>query len=140
MTLCVDGIWRIFGNSLPIVIYTHYSFMSPAKFERCVPSDIKIKGTSVSPTLSVDLKSTSMLKSSSISPYLSLLQPVCSVHFGIEAFWWSITVNAMLRGVNDMLAVGWPPHRSSHTFDDFSTPIFERAFVIVMTSHILQSV
>jgi len=54
MMLCIEGIWRSFEDRLPIVIYTSYSFMSPAKFERCIPSDMKIKGTSVSPTLSVD--------------------------------------------------------------------------------------
>jgi len=54
MTLCVEGVWGIFEDTLPIVIYTGHSFLSPAKFERCVPSDMKIKGTSVSPTLSVD--------------------------------------------------------------------------------------
>jgi hypothetical protein len=54
MTLCVEGVWRIFEDRLPIAIYTGHSFLSPAKFKRCVPSDLKIKGTSISPTLSVD--------------------------------------------------------------------------------------
>jgi len=48
-TLCVEAIWRIFEDRLPIVIYTGHSFLSPAKFERCVPSDMTIKGTSASP-------------------------------------------------------------------------------------------
>jgi hypothetical protein len=54
MTLCGEGIRRSFEDSFPILIYTGHSFLLPAKFERCVPSDMKIKGTSVSPTLSVD--------------------------------------------------------------------------------------
>jgi hypothetical protein len=53
MMLCVEGIWRIFEDRLPIVIYTGHSFLSPATLERCVPSDMKIKGTSISLTLSV---------------------------------------------------------------------------------------
>jgi len=54
MTLCVEGIWRIFEDRLPIVIYIGHSVLSPAIFERCVPSDMKIKRTSVSPALSID--------------------------------------------------------------------------------------
>jgi len=54
MMLCVEGIWQIFDDRLPIVIYTGYYVLSPAKFERCVLSDMNIKGTSVSPTLSFD--------------------------------------------------------------------------------------
>ena len=59
MTLCVEGIWRNFENRLPIVIYTGNSFMWPAKLKRCVPSDMTIKGTSVSPSLSADSTSVS---------------------------------------------------------------------------------
>jgi len=140
MTLCVQGIWRIFDDRLRFVIYTGHSFLSPAKFERCVPSDMKIKGTSVSPTLSVFSMSISTLLSSSISAYLCLAPQVQSVHFGIEAFRWSLAVEAMLRGVNEMLGVGWLPHQPSHAFDDVSTPEFDRALVIVIPSHILLSV
>jgi len=53
MMLCVKGVWRIFDDRLSIVIYAGHSFLSPAKFEKCVPSDMKMKGTRVSPTLSV---------------------------------------------------------------------------------------
>jgi len=104
--LGVEGIWRIFEDRLPIVIYTGHSFLSPAKFERCVQSDIMIKVTSVSSTLSIDLTSISTLLSSSISPYLCLPPPVRSVHFGIEAFRGRIAVKATLRGKNEMLSVG----------------------------------
>jgi hypothetical protein len=52
--LCVEGNRRIFEDRLPIVIYIGHSVLPLAKFERCVPLDMKIKGTSVSPTLSVD--------------------------------------------------------------------------------------
>ena len=53
-TLCVQGVLRSFEDRLPIVIYTGHSFLSRAKFETCVLSDMKIKGTSESPTMSVD--------------------------------------------------------------------------------------
>ena len=39
-----------------------------------------------------------------------------------------------------MLGVGWLPHQPSHAFDDVSTPIFDRALVIVIASHIDESV
>jgi len=62
------------------------------------------------------------------------------VHFGIVAFRGHIAVQAPLRGKNKMLGVGWPPHQPSHAFDDVSTPVFDRALVIVIPSHILESV
>jgi len=139
-TLCADGNWWIFEDTLPIVIYTGHCFLLPAKFERCVLLDIKIKGTSVSPSLSVDLTSISTLFCSSISAYLFLPPPGRSVRFSIEAFWWCIAVKATLRGLNEMLGVGWLPHQPSHTFDDVSTPVFDRPLVIVIPSHILGSV
>jgi len=49
----VEGVWRISEDRLAIVIYTVHPVCSPAKLKRCVPSDLKIKGTSVSPTQSV---------------------------------------------------------------------------------------
>jgi len=139
-TVCAEGIWRIFEDRLPIVIYTGHSVLSPAKFERCVPSDMKIKGTSVSRSLSVALTSISMLLSSSISAYLCLPPPVRSVHFSIEAFRWRIAFRGTLRGVNEMLGVGWLPHQPSHAFDDVSTSVFDRPLVIVIPSHILEGV
>ena len=51
MMLCVEGIWQIFDHRLPIVLYPAHYFLLAAKFERCIPSDIRIIGTSVSPTL-----------------------------------------------------------------------------------------
>jgi len=48
------------------------------------------------------------------------------VHFGIEVFWWGIAVEAMLRGINEMLSVGWLPHQPSHAFDDAWPPVFDR--------------
>jgi len=53
MTLCIEGIWQIFEDRLPIVIYTGHSVLLPVKFKRCVPLDMKIKAASVSPTLRV---------------------------------------------------------------------------------------
>ena len=101
---------------------------------------MKIKGTSVSPSLSVTLTFISTLLSSRISAYLCLPPPVRSVHFSSEAFRWHITVKATLRGVIKMLRVGWLSHQPSHAFGDVSTPVFDRPLVIVIPSHILESV
>jgi hypothetical protein len=54
MMLNIEGLWRIFQDGLPIVIYTGHLFLSPAKFGRCVLLDMIIQRTSVSPTLRVD--------------------------------------------------------------------------------------
>jgi hypothetical protein len=62
------------------------------------------------------------------------------VHFGKEAFRSHIAVKSTLMGVNEMLHVGWLPHQPSHAFDDVSTPVFDRALVIAIPSHILESV
>jgi hypothetical protein len=62
------------------------------------------------------------------------------VHFGIEAFRWRIAVKATLKGVNMVLGVLWLPHQPSHAFDDVSTPVFDRALVIVISFHILEIV
>ena len=62
------------------------------------------------------------------------------MHFGIEVFQGRIAFKATLRGENEMLSVAWLPHQPSHTFDDVSTPVFDRALVIVIPSHILESV
>jgi len=99
-----------------------------------------IKVTSVSPTLSVDKTLISTVLSSSISPYLGLPPPVRSVHFNIEAFRGHIAVKATLSGENEMLGIGWLPHQPSHAFDDVSTPVFDRALVSVIPSHIVESV
>jgi len=101
---------------------------------------MKIKGTSVSPTLSVDYTSVSTSSCSGISPYLCLPLPVRSVHFGIEEFRRRIAVEATLRGITMMLGICWLPHPPSHAFDDVSTPVFDRALVIVIPFHILESV
>ena len=140
MMVCIEGIWRIFEDSLPIVVYTGYSILSPAKFERCVTSDMKIMGTSVSPSLSIALTPISTLFSSSITAYLCLLPPVHRVHFSIEVFQWRIAVKATLWGVHEMLGVGWLPYQPSHAFDDVSMAAFDRALVIIIPSHILESV
>jgi hypothetical protein len=75
-----------------------------------------------------------------MSAYLCLSPPVRGVHFSTEAFQWRIAVKAMLRGVTEMLGIGWLPHQPSHAFDDVSTPVFDRLLVIVIPSHILQGV
>ena len=81
-----------------------------------------------------------MLLSSGISAYLCLLPPIRSVHFDTKVFQGSIAVNAKLRGENEMFNVGWLPDQPSHGFDDGLTPVFDRALVIVIPSHILESV
>jgi len=62
------------------------------------------------------------------------------VHFGIEAFRGHIAVKAPLRGENEILGIGWLTHQPSHASDDVFTPVFDRALVIVIPSHILESV
>jgi hypothetical protein len=138
-TLSVEGIWQIFEDRLPIVIYTGHSLLQPATFERFVPLDNKINGTSVSPTLRVDLTSISTLISSTISCYLCLPLPVCLVHFVIEELLWRISVNATLRGVNEWFSICWLEHQPSHGLDDVSTAACERPIVIVIPSHLLES-
>jgi len=138
--LCIDGIWRIFQHRLPICIYSGHTFLSPEKFERCVPSDMLMNRTSLYPTLSIDIMSIHMLLSSSNSLYLCLPPPVRTVHFGIEALCCHVAVKTMLSGVYEMLFVGWLPHQPSHAFDDISTPVYDRAMVIVNPSHMFESV
>ena len=46
----------------------------------------------------------------------------------------------MLRGVNEILGIGCLPHQPSHGFVNVSTPELDRALVIVIPSHILESV
>ena len=140
LTLCIEGIWLIFEDRLPIVIYTRHFVLLAAKFERCVLSDMKIKGTGVSPTLSIYIMSISTLLSSSISPCVCLPLPDGSVHFGKEVFWWRIAVEATLRGIDDMVSIAWLPHQPFHAFHDVSIPVFYSELVIVIPSHILQSV
>jgi hypothetical protein len=62
------------------------------------------------------------------------------VHFGIEVFRGRIADIETLRGENMMLVVAWLPHEPSHAFDDISTPVIDRALVIVIPSHIVESV
>ena len=139
-TQCVKGILRILEDRLEIVINSGRSLLSPAKFKRCDPSDMKIKRTSVSPTLSFDLMLCSMLLSLSISPYLCLPPPIRGVHFSIETFCQCIAVYATLGCVNQMFGICWLPHQPSHAFDHVSTPVLDRGLVIVVPSHILESV
>jgi uncharacterized PurR-regulated membrane protein YhhQ (DUF165 family) len=49
-------------------------------------------------------------------------------------------VKATLSGVNEMLGVGRLPHQPSNAFDDILTPVYDRAVVIIIPSHILKSV
>jgi hypothetical protein len=59
------------------------------------------------------------------------------MHFGIEVFWWCIPVKAIMRGVYTILCISWLPHVPSQAFDDVSTPVFDRALVIVIPPHIM---
>jgi hypothetical protein len=90
------------------------------------------KETSISSTLSVDLALITTLLSSRIAPYVSLPPPGCSVHSCIEVFPWQIAFQAMLRGVNETLSVGWLPHQQWHTLDDVSTQVCDRTWVNVI--------
>jgi hypothetical protein len=101
---------------------------------------MKIKETIVSLTLSVDYVSISALLCWNISPYLCLPPLVRSVDFSIQAFRWSIAVESTQRSINDILGLAWLPHQPSNAFEDVSTPVFDWAGVIVIPSHILESV
>jgi len=114
--------------------------VSPANFQRCVPSDMKMKGIGESPNLSIDSSSVSASSLSDISPYLRLPSPVHSMNLGIEACRWRIAVRVTPRGVIKKLGVGWLPHQPSHGIDDVPTPVVDWALVIVIPSHILGSV
>jgi len=101
---------------------------------------MKIQGTMVSPSLSFALALITTLLSSSMSAYVCLPPHVRSVYFIILAFQWCIIFKATLRGVTEMLSIGWLPHQQSHAFDDVSTPVVVRALVIAIPSHIVNSV
>jgi hypothetical protein len=105
MMLRVEGVWLILEDRMPIVIYTGNSFLLRAKIERCFPSNIIMKGSSASPTLSIDKTSISKLLSLSISNSLCLPPAVCSVHFGIEAFRVYMAVKSILKSENVMLGI-----------------------------------
>jgi hypothetical protein len=81
-----------------------------------------------------------MSLSYTISPGLCLPLPVCSVHFGLDVFHWRIAVKASLSGVNEIFRIDCLPLKPLHAFDDVSTPEFDRALVIVIPPHILESV
>jgi hypothetical protein len=138
--VCIVGIWQIFEDRLHFGKYTAYPFWSQVKFERCVPSDIKIKRTRISCSRSIALPLNSTLLSSCISSYLFHQPPVHSVHCSTKACGLCIAVQATLRGVNEMFCVGWLQHQPSYGFDDVWTPLIDRVLVIVIPSHILESV
>jgi hypothetical protein len=77
---------------------------------------------------------------SGITSYLFLPPPVRSVHFSMEVFRGGNTVKAMLSGIKQMLGVSRLLHQPSHAFGDVSTPEFDRALVIPIPFHILESV
>jgi len=59
---------------------------------------------------------------------------------GIEGLVGPIPDKAMMRVQIEMLSIGSLPHQPSPAFDDVSTPLFDRALGIVISSHILESV
>jgi hypothetical protein len=81
-----------------------------------------------------------MLLSLSISLYQYLSPPGHRVHFSIEVFWWHVAAEVLTSGINWMLRVGWLPQQPSQAIDDIWTPVFDKALVIVMLSHILECV
>jgi len=62
------------------------------------------------------------------------------VHFGIEVLRLVMAVKATPMGVNEKLGVSWQAHQPSRTIHDVSTHGFDRVLVIVIQSHILESV
>lgn len=138
--MCVQGIRLILEGRLSMVIYTGHSFLSPAKFMRCILSDMQIKETNEYCILRVAITSITTLLSWSICAYLCLPPTVRGVDFCIEAFLSSIAVKVMIRGVYEMLGVCRLPHQPSNAFDAVSTPVFVSSWVIVIASDILESV
>jgi len=98
------------------------------------------QGNQCIPPWSINLRLISTLVSSIISPYPCLQQPLCSVYLVIGACQWRIADKATLRGVNEMIGIGWLLYQPSHAFDDVSTPVFYWALMIVIPSHNLGSV
>jgi len=122
LTCCVGCIWRSFEHTFPIVIYTRTMLLLPAKFKRCVSSDTHVKGSCVSPTLSVDQMWISTVLSWNISPYLCLPPRVWNVHFGVEAFQCYITdevTNSLIRltmpGLQYLIGRRYLPFRLTST-------------------------
>jgi len=62
------------------------------------------------------------------------------VHFIIAAVPWHIAGQVTLRAEIEMLGVGSLLYLPSHSVDDVSTPVFDRALVIVIPFHIPESV
>lgn len=135
----IGGIWWIFDDRLPVVINTGNSFLLPPTFKWCVPLHMKIKRSSGSPTVSVDLMLISMSLSSVTSPYVWFPPPVHRVHFGVLAFRWHITVKATLRGISQMHRAGLLPHQRFNSIGDILTPVCDRTLVTVIPSDILES-
>ena len=48
-------------------------------------------------------------------------------------------MKATLRHIDETVGIRWLLHQPSHSFDDVSTPGCDRALVIVIPSHILES-
>ena len=62
------------------------------------------------------------------------------MHFGKEASRLRNAIKVTIRGVVELLGVGWLPHQPRDAFIDVLTAVFDRALVIVIPSHILESV
>lgn len=101
---------------------------------------MKIKRTNVFRTFCIDQIWISTVLSLSFNSYLCLPPAVGSMHFGIEAFRRHIAGKAALRGINDMVGIGWQPHKPSHDIDDVVTLVCDIALVIPIVTHILESV
>lgn len=108
--LHIEGIRQILRDSFQTVVCTDHSRLWAAKFESCIPSDMKIKRSSVSLDLSTDLVANSTLLSSSICAYFCIPRPVHSLHCSIEAVQWCIANKPTLRGINVMQGVVWLQH------------------------------
>jgi hypothetical protein len=58
----------------------------------------------------------------------------------MEGFRWHITVKETMMGIDEMLGVHWLQHQPFQAVDDVSSPVFDRASVFVIPSHILKTV
>lgn len=62
------------------------------------------------------------------------------MYFGIEVFRWHITGQDTLCSVNEMFGAGCLSQHPSNASDDVSTPEFDSTLLVVIPSHILESV
>jgi hypothetical protein len=62
------------------------------------------------------------------------------VYLNIEAFLWHTSIQPRVVGINKMRCVSWLLQQPSNAFDELSTPVFVRAWAIIIEFQIIPSV